>query len=187
VSDRTGSATGLVRGFTPENELEERVAADPVLLEGLAWGEPRKGHPEGSVGAHVADLLETIERWGESGERRSRLRFVALVHDALKNRVQHWRPRSGENHHAMRARRFAESYTEDERLLGTIELHDRPYSIWRKMKRKGRLDEDALEDLIGRLEDPDLFMRFVELDGSTEGKDPEPIDWFRGELAKRRG
>ena len=33
----------------------------------------------------------------------------------------------GENHHAMRARRFAERYTDDERLLAAVELHDRPY------------------------------------------------------------
>jgi hypothetical protein len=55
-----------------------------VLLRGLAWGRPRRGHPEGSVGAHVADLLATIERWGEAGERRAELRFIALVHDSLK-------------------------------------------------------------------------------------------------------
>ena len=40
----------------------------------------------------------------------------------------------------MRARRLAEGYTDDERLLATIEQHDRPYAIWRKMRRKGRLD-----------------------------------------------
>ena len=177
----------MIRGFTPENDLEERVSDDPVIAEGLAWGKPRKGHPEGSIGAHVADLLATIERWNEPEPRRSQLRFVALVHDALKSRVRNWLPRSGENHHAMRARRFAEGYTDDERLLSTIELHDRPYAIWRKMKRTGRADEQALDDLIARLEDPDLFMRFVELDGSTEGKHPEPIDWFRQELARRRG
>ena len=33
--------------------------------------------------------------------------------------------------------------------------------------------------------DPQLFMRFVELDGSTAGKNREPIHWFRGELEKR--
>ena len=33
--------------------------------------------------------------------------------------------------------------------------------------------------------DSDLFMRFVELDGSTEGKNPEPIHWFRTTLEAR--
>jgi hypothetical protein len=174
-----------VPGFTPETELERRLAADPVLQEGLAWGEPRRGHPEGSVGAHVADLLGTIERWGETGKRREELRLLALVHDSLKYRVQNWRPKTGENHHAMRARRFAESYIDDERLLATIEQHDRPYSLWRKMRRRGRPDEHAFTEMVDRIPDVDLFLRFVELDGSTEGKNHEPIRWLKAELAQR--
>ncbi|MEA2366999.1 MAG: hypothetical protein QOI32_2511, partial [Thermoleophilaceae bacterium] len=92
----------------------------------------------------------------------------------------------GRNHHADRARRFAERYTGDERLLATIEHHDRPYNLWRKQKRRGRLDERAFDEMIGRIPDLDLFTRFVELDGSTEGKDDEPLRWFKEEL-KRRG
>jgi hypothetical protein len=175
----------LVPGFTPETELERALIADPVLQEGLAWGEPRRGHPEGSVGAHVADLLETIERWGETGERREELRFLALVHDSLKYAVQSWRPKTGENHHAMRARRFAELYTDDERLLATIEQHDRPYNLWRKIRRRGRTDEHAVSEMIDRIPDMDLFLRFVELDGSTEGKTHEPIRWLKAELGRR--
>ena len=56
----------------------------------------------------------------------------------------------------MRPARLAERYTADERLLATIELHDRPYSIWRRMSRYGRVD---------RMLDHGLFTRFVELDG----------------------
>ena len=110
-------AEDLIPGFQPENDLERRVSEDPQLLEGLAWGRPRKAHPEGSVGSHVADLLGRLDRQGVTGEERAELRFIVLVHDAFKNRVQEWRPRVGENHHAMRARRFAERYTDDERLL----------------------------------------------------------------------
>jgi hypothetical protein len=156
-----------------------------VLQEGLAWGEPRRGHPEGSVGEHVADLLRTIEHWGETGRRREDLRFLALVHDSLKYRVKNWLPRTGENHHATRARRFAEGYTDDERLLAAIEQHDRPYNLWRKMRRKGRPDEHGLSEMLERIPDLDLFLRFVELDGSTEGKNREPLDWFRSELGRR--
>jgi len=137
------------------------------------------------VGAHVADLLETIERWGETGERREELRLLALVHDALKNRVQHWRPKTGENHHATRARRFTERYVDDERLLATIELHDRPYNLWRKQRRRGRRDDHAFTEMLDRIPDLDLFLRFVELDGSTEGKNHEPIRWLKAELAQR--
>jgi hypothetical protein len=179
-------AAVAVPGFEAETELERAVTADPVLQRGLAWGKPRRGHPEGTVGAHVADLLATIERWGESGQRRQELRFMALVHDSQKYRVDNWRPHTGENHHAMRARRFAEGYTDDERLLATIEQHDRPYSLWRKARRKGRADDHAIDEMIARIPDLDLFLRFVELDGSTEGKTHEPIRWLKSELAQRR-
>jgi hypothetical protein len=185
VAGRDASAEQLVPGFLPENDLERAVAHDPELVAGLAWGEPRAGHPEGFVGAHVGELLQTLELWGERGSRRSQLRFVALVHDALKYRVRDWMPKAGENHHAMRARRFAERYTDDERLLATIELHDRPYAIWRRMRRRRRRYERALGRMLERLPDTALFMRFVELDGSTEGKNPEPIRWLREELRRR--
>ncbi|HEX8065434.1 MAG TPA: HD domain-containing protein [Thermoleophilaceae bacterium] len=198
--ERTGGATGaggetrapvgeaarLVRGFRPETDLERAVAQDPELLEGLAWGKPRRAHPEGAVGNHVADLLARIDEDGETGERRAQLRFVALVHDAFKSRVREWLPHSGWNHHANRARRFAERYTDDDRLLETIEQHDRPYNLWKKMRRRGRLDERAFQTMLDRIPDHELFMRFVEIDGSSEAKNPEPIAWFR-EQVERRG
>ncbi len=179
------SASDLIPGFEPENDFERRVSSDPELLEGVAWGEPRSGHPEGSVGAHVSDLLRTLDGYGEDEEHRRLLRAIALVHDSFKSQVQDWRPRSGANHHAARARRFAERYTDDPRILETVEHHDRPYALWRKMKRKGSLDEEAFDAMLGELPDVPLFLRFVELDGSTEGKDPEPIEWFRDELRRR--
>jgi hypothetical protein len=178
-------ARDLVPGFSPETDLERAVSEDPALLAGLAWGEPREGHPEGSVGAHVADLLKTLDAAGDSPETRSLLRFVALVHDGFKYRVHEWLPKNGRNHHAMRARRFAERFTDDERLLATIEQHDRPYALWRKMQKRGSLDERGFEEMMGLIPDPELFLRFIELDGSTEGKQPEPIEWFRDELRSR--
>lgn len=168
------------------NALEQRLAADPVMVEGLAWGKPRRGHPEGTIGAHVAHLLERIDEWGEKGIRRSELRFMALVHDTLKGSVKEWLPRTGENHHAMRARRFAENFTSDERLLATLELHDRPYAIWKRKRRTGEDQREAVDEMIERVPDLELFLRFMEVDGSTEGKDPEPIRWFTDEAAGRR-
>jgi hypothetical protein len=137
------------------------------------------------VGAHVADLLAQIDQWGETGQRRDELRSLALVHDALKHEVRHWRPRTGENHHAMRARRHAERYFDDERLLTTLELHDRPYSLWRRMRRTGKLDERGFARMLERVTDPPLFLRFVELDGSTDGKNGEPVRWLAEELRRR--
>ncbi|MGI8750033.1 MAG: hypothetical protein ACR2J6_05725 [Thermoleophilaceae bacterium] len=135
----------------------------------------------------MSDLLHTIDGSGETGERREELRVLALLHDALKFDVDHARPRTGANHHAMRARRFAERYLDDERLLAALELHDRPYGIWRKQQRTGHVDSDRFEEMLERIPDLPLFVCFVELDASTEGKKPEPLDWFRSELGRRRG
>jgi hypothetical protein len=178
-------AEQLIPGFQPETALERSLASDRALLEGLAWGEPRAGHPEGGVGTHVAHLLDALDDVRETAERRGLVRFIALIHDSFKSRVRRGLPRVGENHHAMRARRFAEKYTDDERVLAAIELHDRPYALWRKMQRKGRLDERAFTRMMKRIPDPALFLRFIELDGSTDGKRPEPVEWFRGELVER--
>lgn len=180
------TAADVIHGFAPENDLERAVASDPKLIAGLEWGKPRSGHPEGSVAAHVKDLLDAIDAAGETGKRRAQLRFIVLVHDSMKYRVHDWLPRSGPNHHATRARKFAERYTDDQDVLATIELHDRPYALWRKLRRTGRLDEEGFARMHERISDADLFLRFVELDGGTEGKRPEPIEWLRDELRRRR-
>ncbi len=176
----------LLPGWRPQSDLERAIAEDPELLGGLAWGEPRAGHPEGSIAAHVDDLLERLDRLDLDPARRRDLRFIALVHDACKRRVRTELPRTGTNHHAARARRLAERYTGDERILAVIEQHDRPYAIWRRLERTGRLDERALEQLLDSVPDLDLLVRFVELDGSTDGKDPEPPRWFREQVERRR-
>jgi hypothetical protein len=185
VSSQTVTAAAHVPGFEPENDLERAVTADPRLLEGLSWGRPRKGHPEGTVGNHVADLLTTIDAWGETGARCSDLRFIALVHDGFKYAVSALRPKTGENHHAMRARRFAEDYTGEERLLAAIELHDRPYHLWRRKRRTGHVPAHRLDAMLTRVPDLPLFVRFVELDASTEGKRPDPVEWLAEELRRR--
>ena len=41
--------------------------------------------------------------------------------------------------------------------------------------------------MLARIPDLELFERFVELDASTEGKRPEPLEWFRSELSRRSG
>jgi hypothetical protein len=169
----------LIPGFLPETALERALAADPTLLSGLAWGRPRPGHPEGSVGLHVGDLLAAITE--PAGARRRELRFLALVHDGLKQRVRADRGRSPDNDHAVLARRFAERHVADRRLLLTLELHDEPYRIW----RAGR-SEAALAATLARVPDLELFFRFVELDGSTAGKDPRPLAWLR-QVATTRG
>jgi hypothetical protein len=172
----------LIPGFRAETALERELARDPALLRGLAWGQPRPGHPEGRVGTHVADILAAITE--PAGRRRDELRFLALVHDALKHRVRPDAAYSLDNdQHGVLARRFAERYTTDPRILRTLELHDEPYRIWRMHPHDGGR---TLQSLLARIPDLALFLRFVELDGSTQGKDPRPLHWLHCVAAARR-
>jgi hypothetical protein len=146
------------------------------LRAGLDWGTPRFGHPEGRVADHVATMLAGI---ASDEPFRGDLRFLALTHDSFKAEVRPRERWSRDNDHAALARRFAERYTSDERLLSTLELHDEPFWIW----RNDSAPRQRLQWLLKRLPDLDLFARFVELDAANEGKDLTFLWWFRRELA----
>jgi hypothetical protein len=166
----------VIPGFRPESALERQLLADVQLREGLSWGAPRPGHPEGSVGHHASRMLTSIS---PSEPRRSDLRILTLIHDSFKHRVRADEPWSPANDHAAMARRFAERHVRDERLLTALELHDAPYWIWRH-----GASEDAVAALIAQLPDPDLFTRFVELDASSPGKDPAFLAWFHDVIGR---
>lgn len=174
--------------IVPETELEARILSDPDWIEGIAWGQPRPGHPEGSVAAHVNEVLENVDQVALDRHDRERLRLVALIHDTFKHRVDRDRPRAGENHHAMIARRFAERHLDDEELLDVIELHDEAYNAWVKGDRGGRWDaaKARAERLIERLgEALPFYVRFYHADNATGSKHQAPLDWF-DQLVSRR-
>lgn len=173
----------------PETELERRVVSDLEWQEGAAWDEPRRGHPEGSVAAHIEEVLANVDDVALDADDRDRLRFVALVHDTLKHRVDRSRPRVGDNHHAVIARRFAERYTDDVELLELIELHDEAYNAWVKGHRRGKWDaaEARAKRLLDRLgPSRALYLRFYRADNRTGTKDPEPLQWFEQLAARER-
>jgi hypothetical protein len=168
----------LVPGFSAEDDLERAVVSDPEIRRGWAFPVQGTGHPERIVGAHVAAILRNI---GADDELRSPLRFVALVHDSMKWAVRRELRWSPDNDHAVLARRVAERHTSDLRLLQTIELHDEAYWVFKSKP----YEPDALDGLMSRLLDPELYVRFVELDATTEGKDPMFLLWLRSELGLR--
>ena len=167
----------------PETDLERAICADPAWRAGIAWGEPRSGHPEGTVIAHTADVLANVDRVALDPADRARLRLAAIVHDAFKADVDRSLPKTGENHHAMRARRFAERYLDDADLLDVIELHDDAYLAWRQGSRDGDWPaaERRARALLERLGDRyGLYERFYRADNETGGKTDEHRLWLAG-------
>jgi len=165
----------------PETELERRIMAEPRWQAGAHWGEPRPGHPEGTVLLHLVEVLANLDRFGLAPDVRRRLRLVALVHDAFKREVDRSRPRVGDNHHAVIARRFLAAFTDDEDVLEITELHDDAFNAWAVGHRHGRWAEaeararELIRRLGGRLE---LYLVFYRADNATGDKRPESRCWF---------
>jgi hypothetical protein len=164
-----------------ETELERKVVSDPEWLDGVNWGDPRPGHPEGAVIAHIEEVLANVDDVALDPADRERLRFVALVHDTFKHRVDRGKPIEGTNHHAMVARRFASRYSDDAELLDVIELHDEAFNAWVKGERGGKWDaaEERARRLLDRLgPSVNFYIRFYRADNRTGSKDQAPLVWF---------
>ena len=164
----------------------ERLTADARYRTNIEWGEPRHGHPEGTIRAHIAELehnaavvapkLVEADRW--------RLRLLIHAHDTFKPDAADVRisdPRS----HASLARSFlAEFCPDDAGLLDLVQFHDEPYALWRQ-EQHARLSVPRLEALFARIVDWDLFLAFLIVDGCTAGKNREPLQWFFAQVEQR--
>lgn len=149
---------------------------DPAWQESVRWGRPRPGHPEGSVLAHIGDVLGNVEAFYSVSSLCPTLRLIALLHDSFKHRQI-----PGGPGHGMLARRFAEAYIADHGVLDVIEWHDEAYKAWRLMMGDG--DRAAAERraaaLIAALGTHlELFMAFYHCDVYTGDKTDEHYRWF---------
>ena len=167
----------------PENGIETAIVSDVDFIEGASYGKPRSGHPEGKVIYHVKEVLENIDEFYGNDPDRTDLRFIALVHDTFKHKVDQHKPKTGDNHHGTIARMFAQQFNPDHKLLKIIELHDEAYNAWGKGARRGnwykaeeraqKLIDDLL--LVGGL---GLYIKFYKCDNRTGDKEQDNYDWF---------
>jgi hypothetical protein len=98
-------------------------------------------------------------------------------------------PKTGSNHHAFIARKFAERYIDDQALLNIIELHDEAYNSWRMGALRDRWDkaEERASHLVDRLGPSlPLYVRFYRSDNKTASKEPDSLLWFE-QFLRRRG
>ena len=173
--------------FALETELERRLAADPRWRRGVEWGFPRRGHPEGKVKLHVAEVLVNLDRLGLAPAERASLRIAALAHDSFKREVRWWRPKVPPNEHGFIAARWLAGFVDDGRLLALVELHDEGFRAWRD-HRNGRADEATprIDAVVARLgDDLRLFVAFYWADNRSGDKDPAQVDWFMERLVER--
>ncbi|MGB0862264.1 MAG: hypothetical protein ACPG19_00735 [Saprospiraceae bacterium] len=165
----------------PETKLEKRIINESVIRQGMLWGKPRRGHPEGAVINHIQEVLTNVENLNVEASLREQLRLVTILHDTFKYKEVFGQPRDWSMHHAVLARQFAEKYIEDQGLLDVIEWHDDAYYCWRAKKNGRSLEKSShcLRSLFDRLGDNlELYFLFFKCDTQTGDKTQEPLNWF---------
>ena len=172
--------------MTNYEDILSGIRTDPAYETNLDWGKPRSGHPEGSIRKHIAELEDNLEQLKSqlSSEKIVKLRVLIHTHDTFKpdatSGVAIVDPRS----HASLARQFLSKYVSDSDLLNIVQFHDEPFALWKKHRYGGDYT-DRLGRLLDLIEDWDLFLVFLIVDGCTDGKSTEPLDWFFAEIGDR--
>lgn len=165
----------------PETDLERKLLRQPDFRQGLLWGVPRYGHPEGEIYKHVKEVLSNIDCLDIDALDRQRLRLVAYAHDTFKYREDKSTPRDWSKHHSIYARNFLENFTDDPIVLDITELHDEAYYVWRTMYLYHRPQKGAirLQSLLDRVEENiQLYYLFFKCDTLTGDKNLAPLRWF---------
>jgi hypothetical protein len=163
------------------------IQADERYQANLDWGQPRSGHAEGTVRNHIAQLERNLHRLRHrlSDDEAARLRLVIHTHDTFKAEAKQGAPIRDARSHASLARSFLAEYCADADLLAIVQWHDEPYALWQRWHHRAQLDESRLQQLIGAIDDWNLFLAFQIIDGCTPSKSREPLQWFFAVIGDR--
>jgi hypothetical protein len=168
------------------HEVFAKVIKDPRYLSNLDWGEPRSGHPEGTIRAHIAALEASLsarrDRFSES--EYWKLRILIHTHDTFKGEAKPGVAITDPQSHASLARSFLEQYCHDPDLLNMVQYHDEGHALWRQFSEKGTYNQERFSKLLSLIQDWNLFLWFAILDGCTEGKERDSLRWFVEEVNK---
>lgn len=166
-----------------------RMVADPRYAAGLAWGEPRPGHPEGSVRAHIADLEANLVRLAprlDGEDTLWKLRLLVHAHDTFKSVAVSGIPIRDPRSHASLARAFLAGFVRDRDVLEVAQYHDIGYSLWLRARHDAAGAAGRFDRFVREMRAWDLFLAFAILDGCTAGKEAEALRWVVDQVRARR-
>jgi hypothetical protein len=165
--------------MTEYKAVYEAVVADPDYQKNLDWGKPRRGHPEGTVRAHIAELEENLEKLRHKVSETDywKLKILIHTHDSFKAEALKGVPITDPRSHASLARRFLQKHCGDATLLNIVQFHDEPFALYKQHRHKNGYNQERLASLY-EVGDWDLFMVFHIIDSCTAGKDRAPLLWF---------
>lgn len=156
----------------------EAIVIDADYLKNLDTGKPRRGHPEATPRAHIADLtfnLNAISRL-LSEEQSLKLKILIHTHDTFKADATRGARIQDPTSHSSLARTFLQKHTSDPDLLNMVQFHDEFYALWRQHQLLGH-DEKRIQSMLSAITDWDVFLTFNIIDRLTPGKSFEPLNW----------
>ena len=166
-----------------ETETESQLLDFPQIIQGLNWGVPRVGHPEGKVVYHILEIFKNLDNIRPllSIQDRQTLRIIALLHDTFKYTEDKSTPRDWSKHHSALAADFAETIFEDSVIIDIIRRHDDAYYCWQLFDLL-HLPELSLQKLQWLLDKVgyclQLYYIFFVCDTATGDKTLIPVEWF---------
>jgi len=163
-------------------EIYEKVIKHERYLKNIKYGEPRRGHAEGSVENHIKELEENLEKLREDDpfveQFYWKLKVLIHVHDSFKAESARNAPILDPNSHASLARAFLAQYTEDTDMLNIAQYHDIGYAVFRNFKDKGHFNYKRLDAALESIHNHNLFLLFCIIDSCTVSKGREMITWL---------
>lgn len=170
-------------------EAFERIQRDSRYQRNLDWGKPRRGHPEGTVRAHIEELEQNLAALVLDPESEGywKLKVLLHVHDTFKADANRSAAIIDPDSHASLAAAFLREFLQDEDLMQMVQLHDEPYALWRQSVTRGQPDAARMGRLQQRIEDWRLFLTFLAIDGIARGKDRRPVEWAFATLGAAKG
>ncbi len=170
---------------TDYHAIFDAIIADPRYQANLDWGEPRPGHPEGTVRAHITEIEQNLEALKPKLSELDywKLKVLLHTHDTFKCDSERGVPIAHPKSHASLARRFLAEFCDDANLLAMVQYHDEPFALWRQVVAKGCHNQERLTILLCNIKDWNLFLAFNIIDGCTEGKSRESLRWLFEQVA----
>ena len=163
----------------------DTLITDPRYQKNLDWGDPRPGHPEGTVRAHIAELERNLQILGPKLREEDywKLELLIHTHDSFKSEAKPGVAIADPRSHASLAREFLAEFCDDPDVLAMVQFHDEPFALWRQAESKGKCSQERLDSLLDNVKDWNLFLAFTIIDGCTDGKEREPLIWLFGQIA----
>lgn len=167
--------------ITAENLVEKRIIESSAFTAALSHASCGIGHPEKNLKEHIEQILAYIDgqQWGAY---RTDLRFLALTHDLGKGRVV--RNAAGGiigKPHAQLSEEIAkeQGFTNDDRLLTLIRIHDKYFGFYKDATSKGRFREEKFRSTFENI-DLNTLIRFNYADSNSRNK--SSVQWFEDRL-----